>query len=248
MNKKGYIHSIETFGTLDGPGLRTVVFFQGCPLKCQFCHNLDCTLSKIKGEEYTLKKLTEKVLKNKAYWGDKGGVTVSGGEPTFQPEFLLDFLKELKSVGVNTAIDSCLFTSKKILESVSSYVDYWMVSVKHMDKDKHKELTGVTNTMVLENIQYLDKQLVRGKSLRIRFVVIPGITDSIDHIRELGKFISRLKHLDHVELLPYGSHGAYKWEEIFGKYPLEDIREATSKDLKEVKIRLQENNNFDIYY
>lgn len=247
----GYIHSIETLGTLDGPGLRTVVFFQGCPLKCQFCHNLDCTLSKEKGEEIDLRDLTAKVLKNKEYWGKeegRGGVTVSGGEPTFQPEFLLSFLKELKIEGVHTAVDSCLFTSKKVLESISEYVDYWMVSMKHMDMEKHKELTGVSNHPILDNVEYLDSNIASDKNLRIRLVVIPDITDTDEHLLKFGEFVSRLKNLDFVELLAYGAHGAYKWEETFGKYPLEHIREAARVDLERVKNKLQEKYNIDIRY
>lgn len=235
---KGYIHSIESLGTLDGPGLRTVVFFQGCPLECKFCHNLDCALKTKKGEEYTLDELLEKVMKNKEYWGMRecrGGVTVSGGEPTYQPEFLKAFLKKLQEADVHTTVDSCLFTRQDVLDDIREYTDYWMVSMKHMDDDVHQELTGVSNKIILKNIEYLDQSIASNKNLRIRLVVIPTITDTEVHLQKFGEFVAGLKNVDFVELLAYGTHGAYKWEETFGEYPLEGIPEAKRADLEKVK-------------
>jgi len=241
INEKGYIHSIETLGTLDGPGLRTVVFFQGCPLRCKFCHNVDSTLEK-KGKQYTVEELMEKVMKNKEYWGgdredqqSTGGVTISGGEPVLQPEFLKAFLEELKKEQVHIVVDTCLYTRKEVIAAVSDLVDYWMVSLKHMDTQVHLELTGVPNTKILENIQYLDDKLDGKKALRIRFLVIPGLTDKKEHIEQIAEFVSKLESLDVMELLPYGEHGKHKWVELFGKYPLEGkTREADKEDLDKV--------------
>jgi pyruvate formate lyase activating enzyme len=173
-------------------------------------------------------------MKNKEYWKDNGGVTVSGGEPTFQPEFLYEIFKALHDQGVHTAIDSCLVTKKETIDMLLPVVSYWMVSIKHMDDEVHKELTGSSNKLILENIKYLDSQL-KDNRLRIRFLVIPGITDNQTHVEMLGKFVENLKHLDVMELLKYGEHGKYKWEEIYGHYPLEGkTREATNEDVEKV--------------
>lgn len=257
---KGYIHSIETFGALDGPGIRTVVFFQGCPLRCKFCHTIDTTIPK-RGKIYSIEELVEKVMKNKEYWGPdsqgipsgedckgcrqcaecRGGVTISGGDPTFQPEFLLEFLRALRENQVHTAIDTSLYTSQKVIDSIFSFTDYWMVSLKHMDNEKHKWLTGVENTRIQENLKYLDKKLNSKKVLRIRFVVIPGITDDEEHIRKIGEFLKDFTSLDVVELLPYGEHGKFRWIELFGKYELEGrTREAKTNDVEEVAKILKE--------
>jgi len=242
----GFIHSIESFGTLDGPGLRTVVFFQGCPLHCLFCHNVDCMIQK-GANAYLAEDLVTEILKNSSYWEEhgntcdkviKGGVTISGGEPMGQPEFLLAVLKKLKERGVHTAVDTSLYTSKQVIDSLLPFVDLWMVSVKHMNDEQHIKLTSVSSLPIQSNIRYLDEQIGERKlksTIRIRFVVIPGITDEEHHVEELGQFVSEIKHLDKLELLPYGTHGKHKWLENFGVYPLEMIRAATEKDIERVK-------------
>lgn len=152
----GYVHSIETLGAVDGPGLRTVVFLQGCPLRCKFCHNVDCTL-KEGGTAYSAAELVQKVLQNKEYWTQydagkeiRGGVTISGGEPTYQSAFLYEVLHALQQEGVHTAIDSCSVTSKSVIKELVPVVDYWMLSVKHMDDTEHRTITGATNKIILE--------------------------------------------------------------------------------------------------
>ena len=245
----GHIHSIESFGTLDGPGVRTVIFFQGCPLLCQYCHNVDCA-TKGTGTTFSVSTLVKTVLKDKPYWESytprssvdntivHGGVTLSGGEPLFQPAFLLAFLKQLAKHNIHIAVDSSLFTSPKIIESIAPYVDLWMVSIKHMFSSAHKKLTGVENKQILDNILSLDsllnKQKDKGK-IRIRYVVVPMKTNDKGLIRELGQFVKQLKNLETIELLPYGSHGKFKWIENFDKYPLEGIRDANRDDLRRVK-------------
>ncbi len=249
----GFIHSIESLATLDGPGLRTVVFFQGCPLRCKYCHNVDCVIKRT-GTEISAEELTRKVLKNSEYWGVfepdgtvKGGVTISGGEPTFQDEFLLEFLKSLKTNTVHTTLDTCLYTGRAVLDKVFDYVDYWMVSIKHMDDIAHQELTGVGNENILGNIKYVDSRL-SDNNLRIRFVVIPGVTDSIEHLKQLGEFIASLQHMDYLELLAYNEMGKYKWVETYGKYPMEGVREATKEDLERVKQSFENNFKFKVKY
>jgi pyruvate formate lyase activating enzyme len=244
----GAVHSIESLGALDGPGLRTVIFLQGCPLKCTFCHNIDCAIVQGNAQEYTVDELIKTILKNKPYWGKTddthlstpqssilGGVTISGGEPTFQKDFLLALLKELKRNGVHTAVDSCSVTTQEILIEMVPYVDLWMLSIKHMDEQAHVNLTGASNRKILENILFLDKILSEQKEnqaqIRIRFLVIPGMTDDKDHIKKLGEFVTQIKNLECLEILPYGSHGKHKWIELFGSYLLQHVRDATKEDV-----------------
>ncbi len=246
---KGYVHSIESMGTLDGPGIRTVVFFQGCPLKCKFCHNIDTNAAN-QGTEYTPEELFEKVMKNKEYWENEGGVTISGGEPVLQSEFLLEFLKLLKNAQVHTVVDTCIKTSKEDIDKLLPYVDLWMISLKELDNNKHLELTGSENVQILENIEYIDQQISQKKldsAIRIRFLVIPTLTDNDELIQKVGEFVKKLNNLESLELLAYGTHGKNKWYEIFKTYHLEGIREATREDLEQVKNKL-DNLNIKIVF
>ncbi len=245
--RMGYVHSLESLGTLDGPGLRTVVFLEGCPLKCIFCHNIDCGVQK-ESHKISVQNLVKKVLRNKPYWDSyekpycdkkvciKGGVTISGGESTFQPLFLRDFLQDLKKSNVHIALDSCLITEKEVLKMIAPFVDLWMVSIKHTDPDQHKFLTGVNNILVHKNLKFLDALLSKNTNnssrIRIRFLIIPGLTDSEENIKKTGEIAKNLKHLESLELLPYGSHGKYKWEKMFGKYPLDGVPDASPTDIQ----------------
>jgi pyruvate formate lyase activating enzyme len=258
---KGQLHSIQTLGTLDGPGLRTVVFLQGCPLQCKFCHSVDTTPYS-GGTNITPEQLFERVMKNEPYWrtlsyyNDEtdsvvGGVTITGGEPTAQPLFLLEFLKLLKSENVHIALDTSLFTSKKTLDSLLPYVDLWMISLKHMDSIKHQELVGKPNEQIIENLIYLDKLIEETddieSKIRIRFVLIPGVTDESNHLRQLGSFTSRIKNLEVFELLPYVTLGKFKWIELFGKYPLEGVPEAGDVDIQRF-LDIISVNNLEVLY
>jgi pyruvate formate lyase activating enzyme len=234
------IHSIETLATLDGPGLRTVVFLQGCPLMCKFCHNVDA-VSAEGGTTYTVDEIFDEVMKNRAYWGDAargekvtGGVTISGGEPTRQTDALVVLLTKLQQAGVHVAVDSCLFTKQENIDKLLPFVDLWMVSIKHMDEHVHENLTGVSNKTILTNIQYLDSKL-SAKKLRIRFLVIPGVTDDMAHLEQVRTFVTQLQHLVEIEVLGYGSHGKDKWIGMVGKYPMERIRDAEEDDIVTVQ-------------
>ncbi len=240
----GYVHSIESMGTLDGPGIRTVVFFQGCPLKCKFCHNIDTNFPK-QGQEYTPEELFKKVVKNQEYWKNGGGVTISGGEPLMQPEFLLEFLKLLKENNIHTVVDTSIKTNKKVIDSLLPYVDLWMISLKELDNEKHIKLTESSNKEILENIKYIDEK--KGSSVRIRFLVVPTLTDSEELIRKVGEFVNGLRNLESLELLAYGTHGKDKWYEFFKTYHLEDIRDANIQDLEKVKNQLK-NFKFEVIF
>jgi len=247
----GKVHSIESFGTLDGPGVRTVVFLQGCPNRCKFCHNPDSVLMR-GGTPYTVKGLVKEILKNKPFWEDyetentakkvKGGVTFSGGEPMMQTEFLAAVVKELKKHGVHIAVDTSANASFEEISSIVEYVDLWMISIKQMFDAIHQELVGVSNKKILSNILSLDKLLTEynkkhqtTKMIRNRFVIIPKITDTPEHLHELGKFIKQIKNLEKVELLPYSTIGRSKWIELFGEYHLEGVPEATADDVAKTK-------------
>jgi len=239
---QGYIHSVESLGALDGPGLRTVVFVQGCPLRCKYCHNIDATKPNI-GPTYTVDSLFKKVIKFKPYWGETGGVTVSGGEPTLQTDFLVEFFKKLKEEGTHITVDTSLFTSQDNLAKLLPYVDYWMTSVKEFDLKKHVALTGVKNNQILNNLKYLDENVNDDCKIRIRYVILPGFTDSEEYYKKLGKLAKNIKHIDLVELLPYSDYGKDKWLYLYGKYSLEGVPTATDTDVSKAVSILK---NFDV--
>jgi pyruvate formate lyase activating enzyme len=230
--------------TLDGPGLRTVVFMQGCPLRCKFCHNPD-SISHYGGTAYSVEELAEKILKNREYWGSKnddpikGGVTFSGGDPTLQGFFVAEVAKILQKQGVHVAIDSSLFTTKTIIDALFPYVDMWMVSIKHTNQAKHLDMTGVDNSVILNNIKYVDSKLTNPGSLRIRYLLVPGHTDTEENLTNLGNFVKELQHLEKIEILGYSSIGEFKWETIFGYYPMKGTQEPAQVDLDRAKAKLE---------
>lgn len=248
----GKVHSIETFGTLDGPGVRTVIFLQGCPNRCKFCHNPDSALMR-GGTAYTVTELTQEVLKNKDYWKTyskeekaqgiiRGGVTFSGGEPLMQSKFLASTIHSLKRKNIHIVVDTSANASFEEIESIINDVDLWMISIKQMFDAIHQDLVGVSNQNILKNITKLDKHLSRynklhgtSKKIRIRFVIIPGITDSEEHLHALGAFIKTIKNLEKIELLPYVTIGREKWIKLFGEYHLEGVPEATTADVERTK-------------
>jgi pyruvate formate lyase activating enzyme len=255
---KALIHSIESFGTVDGPGIRTVVFFQGCPLKCLFCHNIDCAVNFSESEiqdkiqkdttlkYYSADELVTEVLSYSEYWKKdgivNGGVTLTGGDAILQAEFLREFLPKLKAKGVHIAMDTCLMTSEKVIADLVPFVDLWMVTMKHMDDVMHQYLTGVSNKPILRNIGFLDSEISRLKLLenfdakiRIRYLLVPGKTDQHENVDTMLKRISEIKNFEGIEILKYVNIGKHKWIELFGKYELEDVREATDEDVERVK-------------
>lgn len=268
----GRIHSIETMGTLDGPGLRTVVFFQGCPLRCKYCHNVDSTLSE-GGTIYTVSALLQKVLRDRVYWenyshrpsfavalrrgesqvadagvaggatslaSDSGGVTISGGDPVFQPEFLVAFVAALREVDVHVAVDTSLACTEDVIDQLVPLVNLWMISLKEFDSERHRMLTGVGNKKIQANIRYLDNQITAISpghlpKIRHRYVLLPGMTDSGEMLSALGEHCASIQNFELLELLPYSSLGKHKWIEVFGKYDLESIRDGTEEDVKRAK-------------
>ena len=234
MDKKNYakIHSIETFGTVDGPGVRFVAFFQGCNLQCKYCHNRD-TWDINNGSYINVNELFENILKYKSYIVPNGGFTASGGEPLLQPYFLISLFKKLKSVGIHTAIDtSGMVDISEPIKELLSLTDLVLLDIKHINSDKSKELVGFSNEKELTFAKYLSENNI---PIWIRQVIIPGVTDSKKDLMELKNFISTLKTVKKIELLPYHNLGKHKWETLGFEYELKNIRPANEDDIKRAK-------------
>lgn len=229
----GKIHSFESLGTVDGPGIRFVVFLQGCPLKCKYCHNRD-TWDIKNGKDYTVTEIFEKILRSKPYMDNSnGGVTISGGEPLLQAEFLTELFKKLKANGIHTCLDTA--GSIKIneqIEELLSYTDLVLLDIKHIDNAKCIDLTSIPNDNTLDFAKYLNQHKI---PIWIRQVLIPGITDDEADLKRLKEFIDTLQVVQKIEVLPYHDMGKFKWEEFGEKYPLEGIPLPTSEDVKKAK-------------
>ena len=227
----GKIHSVFSGGTVDGPGIRFVTFMQGCPLRCKYCHNPDSWLLS-DGEERTVWDLTQEIIKYRSYYGEKGGLTVSGGEPLLQIDFVTELLKSVKSYGINTAVDTSGYTfnpsdeiSVKKHEELDKFVDLYLLDIKHIDSDKHKDLTGVPNEHTLAYAKWLSD---RGKRIWIRYVLVPGLTDDEESLIKLSNFIKTI-NVEKVEVLPYHTMGEVKYEKLGIEYPLKGVN-PPSKD------------------
>ena len=232
-NLVGKIHSFETLGAVDGPGIRFILFMQGCPLRCKFCHNRDTWDCK-GGNEYTVDEIYEKILKYKNYFiASNGGVTVSGGEPLLQTNFVIELFKRLKQAGINTALDtSGMFDITDKIKELIDLTDLFLVDIKSINDEICKDLVGHSNKKELEFIKYLDSI---GKEIWIRQVIVPGITDIEEDLYKLRDFINSIEHITKVDLLPYHDLGKYKWLELNETYPLENIRTANNDDVERVK-------------
>ena len=233
----GNIHSMESFGTVDGPVIRTVIFMQGFKLRCKYCHNRDTWKPGI-GKDYTVKETVDYILKYKPYFeASEGGVTVSGGEPLLQPLYIYNLFKELKKYGIHTALDTAgNFEITKEIEKVLEVTDLVLLDIKHIDDKKCVSLCGIHNNLELEFAQYLDKI---GKPTWIRQVLVPGYTDKKEDLENLRDFLMTLNNIENVEILPYKGFGRYKWEEMGINYPLDGVSDASEEDVKKAKEILQ---------
>ncbi len=254
---EGYIHSTESFGSVDGPGVRFVIFVSGCPMRCQFCHNPDTwnmqagekksadELLKQAGEKKSADELLKQALRYRAYWKDGGGITVSGGEPLMQIDFLLELFKKAKEQGIHTTIDTsgAPFTREEPFfgkfNELMKYTDLLLVDIKHIDEEQHKILTGRTNKNILDMAEYLSEI---GKPVWIRHVLVPERSDYDGYLEKLHEFIKTLKNVEKVEILPYHTLGEYKWKELGYDYPLAGI-DPPSKERIENANRILETGN-----
>lgn len=231
--KTGYVHSIETFGTVDGPGIRFVVFMQGCSLKCMYCHNRD-TWQTNSGNETNVDDLVSEIKRYIPYMKSSGGgVTVSGGEPLLQAKFVTTLFKKLKNLNIHTALDTAgSIPINSDIEELLKYTDLVLLDIKHIDSQKAKILTGLSNENNLAFANYLNEKHI---PVWIRQVLVPGYTDDKDDLIELKNFISTLSNVEKIEVLPYHDLGKFKWNELGFDYPLEGVRTANSNDLKLAK-------------
>ncbi len=227
----GYIHSFESFGTVDGPGIRYVIFLQGCPLRCQYCHNPDTWGAG--GKEYSVEQVVAQALRYRNYFGEKGGITTTGGEPLLQIDFVIELFTRLKEKGVHTCVDTSGITFKKEDEkSVEKHkkllevADLFLLDIKHIDDEKCKALTGKSNQSTLDFARFLSEN---GKSMWIRQVLVPNLTDAEEDLKKTRAFIDTLKTVERVEVLPYHTMGEVKYEKLGIAYPLEGVQ-APSKE------------------
>ena len=221
---KGRIHSIETCGAVDGPGLRYIVFTQGCPLRCQYCHNPD-TWKATDGNETTTEELIEDIVKYKSFMNaSNGGVTVSGGAPFLQPEFLKALLMKCKENGLHTAVDSSGYVNLNIADPILDYTDLVLLDIKSYNKDVFKSLTGVELDRTIAFAKHLEQ---RGIPIWLRYVFVPNLTDNHEDIEHLAQFLSTLTNLQRIDILPFHKMGEYKWEQLGYDYKLADTKEPT---------------------
>ena len=232
----GAIHSIETFGLVDGPGVRYVIFMQGCHMRCKFCHNADTW--KVKEPDQSAEAVLKKALRYRPYWKENGGITVSGGEPLLQIDFLIELFTQAKKEGVHTTLDTCgqpftfaePFFSK--FQELMKYTDLLLVDIKHIDTECHKVLTGRSNENILDMIRYLSDIK---KPIWIRHVLVPERSDKDEYLTRLADFIHSLNNVEKVEILPYHTMGIYKWKELGLEYPLEGIDPPTKERVENAK-------------
>ena len=226
------IHSIESFGTVDGPGIRFVLFLQGCHLKCKYCHNRDTW--DINGGEYkSLDDIFKKIMKYKNYIHPNGGVTVTGGEPLLQVKFLIELFEKLKKENIHTCIDtSGMVSLTDDIKHLLSLTDLVLLDIKHINTKKCKDLVGFNNEKELAFAKYLSDNNIH---MWIRQVLIPGYTDDEKDLLQLKDFIDKLKTVDKIEVLPYHDMGKYKWKKLDLIYELENVRAATDEDVKKAK-------------
>ncbi|AMC94519.1 pyruvate formate lyase-activating protein [Erysipelothrix larvae] len=228
----GYVRKLETMGMVDGPGIRTIVFLSGCPLRCLFCHNPDMFKTDPK-DATTVEELIAKLKRYKPYYGETGGVTFCGGEPLNQPEFLYEAMKACHEEGINTVLDTSGFGRLNTFEKILGQTDLILYDIKGVEDDFYRKMTGVPKKVTdafLETAQRLDVKMW------IRVVVVPGIHDSIEYMDQLANMIAPLKNIERIELLPYHTMGVNKYDALGLTYPLEGVPAMN----KEECMKLQE--------
>lgn len=221
----GYIHSTESFGSVDGPGIRFLIFLQGCAMRCRYCHNPD-SWKRESGERLTADELLDRAERYRAYWGDTGGITVSGGEALLQIDFLLELFRKAHERGINTCLDTSAqpFTRREPFfgkfKTLMDLTDTVLLDIKHIDDEAHRALTGHSNLHILDCARYLSEL---HKRVWIRHVLVPGVTDDDEALRALRAFIDTLEGVERVEVLPYHTLGTFKYERLGIPYTLQGV-------------------------
>lgn len=241
---KGLIHSTESFGAADGPGVRFVIFTQGCKMRCRFCHNPD-TWS-IEGDEtcteMTAEEVLSRALRYRSYWKSGGGITVSGGEPLLQIEFLTELFRLAKAEGVNTCVDTAgnPFTREEPFfskfQELMRYTDLLLLDIKEINPERHRSITGFGNENILDMARYLSEI---GKPVWIRHVLVPGLSDFDSDLDALAEFIGTLDNVQKVEVLPYHTLGKFKWDKLGLKYSLPDTNPPSPERVENAMKRLK---------
>lgn len=233
----GYVRKLETMGMVDGPGIRTIAFLSGCPLRCLFCHNPDMWKSD-PADKTTVEELITKLKRYKPYYGKDGGVTFCGGEPLYQPEFLYESMKACKEEGIHTVLDTSGFGRVDTFDDILSVTDLILYDIKGLMDDKYREMTGVP---IKTTQVFLKKAQERQIPIWIRIVIIPGINDKYEYMDQLAQYIAPLDNIERVEILPYHTMGVNKYETIDMTYPLEGVPAMN----KEIAMDMQDylNNN-----
>lgn len=218
----GRIHSIDTFCTLDGPGIRTIIFMQGCCLRCKYCHNPDTWKpNSPNSQEYSPEALMQIIIRGKPYFdASGGGITFSGGEPLLQHDFIKEIFTRCCKIGISTALDSSLYVSHNIVESLLDCTDLVLADIKHIDPLKSRKLVGASNELSFSNIKLLNENRI---PIWIRYVVVPGWSDDVADVTAMSEFIAPLYYVERVDLLPYHSLGQHKWAMLGLEYELGDI-------------------------
>lgn len=237
----GAVHSVESFGSVDGPGIRFIIFLNGCKMRCRYCHNPDTW--KMKADVWkTADELLAQAIRFKSYWGKKGGITVSGGEALLQIDFLIDLFKKAKAMGIHTCLDTAAqpFTREepffKKFEELIQYTDLILFDLKHINNEEHKKLTGWGNTNIIDCANYLSEKNI---PVWIRHVLVPTITDNDKYLYGLRDYLKTLNNVEKIEVLPYHALGVYKWEKLGIPYTLKDVDAPTAERVKNAKDILQ---------
>ena len=236
MSSTGYIHSTESFGSVDGPGIRFLIFLQGCQMRCRYCHNPDTWKlgSAQCGTMATVDELLDKAERYRSYWGPDGGITVSGGEALLQIDFLTDLFEEAHRRGINTCLDTAAqpFTREEPFfakfQRLMQSTDLVLLDIKHIDSEKHRWLTGHGNENILDCARYLSDI---AKPVWIRHVLVPGITTDEEQLTQLRQMLDTLHNIQKVEVLPYHTLGTFKWEQMGVPYSLKDVEPPTADQI-----------------
>ena len=237
----GYVHSLESFGSVDGPGVRFVVFLQGCALRCKYCHNPETWAEG--GTPWTPEELFQKVWRYRNYWGKKGGITVSGGEPLRQMDFLTEFFALARAKGVHTALDTAgqpfrpddpAYLAR--FDQLMAHTSLVILDLKEMDPERHRQLTGKDNGNILAMARHISDL---GVPLWIRHVLVPGLTDDEAGLTQMAAFLRSLKTVERVEVLPYHTLGLFKWQKLGIPYPLPEAVPPTAEQVQRAEALLE---------
>lgn len=227
------VHSIESFGTQDGPGIRLVVFLQGCNFKCLYCQNVDTQpLRNSKAKEMSVADIISLLEKQKPYFKRGGGLTVSGGEPTLQAEALIDLFKECKKAGYHRALDTNGGIFNEKIKQLYNLTDLVILDVKHIDDEMHKKLCGISNKETIKCAQYREKT---GQPMVLRYVMVPGWNDQEEYLEKWGEAFKDYQSVEQVELLPYHTLGVHKFKELGLKYELEGVKPPTNRSVEKAE-------------